>query len=169
MKKFIKENISLGQFFTGFFLFAAITGYCFIKSYPYIIPILFLFFSLHLFFIKKASRKLFLNFGLLAVILLSMAHAVIDLGGWSPYYTPVAVIGMLTMILFNDLELMFIMSLLSSWLATLVLGGDIGMLITFFLGRLSSAVALNLTSPIDLSPTIAATALAIFRDFGVCF
>lgn len=136
MKKFIKENISLGQFFTGFFLFAAITGYCFIKSYPYIIPILFLFFSLHLFFIKKASRKLFLNFGLLAVILLSMAHAVIDLGGWSPYYTPVAVIGMLTMILFNDLELMFIMSLLSSWLATLVLGGDIGMLITFFLGSL---------------------------------
>ena len=132
----MKEKISLRQFLTAVLLFALISGYCFVMQHPYVIPLLLLFFSLHLFFIKRANRKIFLDLGFMLTMLLVMEHVVVRVGGWSPYYIPVAVIGMLTMILFNDLHLMFLMSLLSSCLTTLVVGGDIGLMLTFFLGSL---------------------------------
>lgn len=143
MKSFFKENISLRQFFTGLVILIMIAAYCFLNHYPYIIPLILLFFCLHLFFVKKANYKIFLNIGFLLTLLLVMVHAVRDLGGWSPYYTPVAVIGMLTMILFNDLELMFLVSLISSIVVVLLLGGDVGMLLMFFLGSLMGSYSVR--------------------------
>jgi membrane-associated HD superfamily phosphohydrolase len=136
MKRILKENLSLSQLLAGVLVLTAIGGFCVIKDYPLIIPVLMLFFSLHLLFIKKANYRIFLNLGLLLALTLFMAHGVVHWGGWSPYYIPIAVVGMMTMILFNDLELMFLMSLLASWMIVLVVGGDIGMLITYFLGSL---------------------------------
>jgi len=43
------------------------------------------------------------------------------------------------MLLFNDLHLSFLMGLASSILVSIVLGGDFGMLLTFFLGSLTGA------------------------------
>ncbi|MEW5895846.1 MAG: HDIG domain-containing metalloprotein [Candidatus Omnitrophota bacterium] len=143
MKKMFKENISVGHFFAGVLVFVVISGFCLLKEYPCILPLLLLFFSLHLFFIRKASPRLFLNLGLLIVFVVAMAHSVVIWGEWSPYYIPAASIGLLTMILFNDLELMFIMSLISSWVVTLIVGGDNGMLVTFFLGSLLGAYTIQ--------------------------
>jgi putative nucleotidyltransferase with HDIG domain len=136
MKRILKENISLAQFIIGTLILIGIAGFCAIKHYPLIIPVLILFFSLHLLFIKKANRRLFLNLGLLLTLSVFMAHGIVEWGGWSPYYIPVAIVGMMTMILFNNFEMMLLMSLLSSWVLVLVVGGDIGMLIIFFLGSL---------------------------------
>jgi putative nucleotidyltransferase with HDIG domain len=51
----------------------------------------------------------------------------------------VAGIAMLTMLLFNDLHLSFLMGLASSVLVSIFLHGDFGMMLTFFLGSLAGA------------------------------
>jgi len=143
MEELMKGHVSLRQFLVTIILAAAIAAYCVIQHYPYIIPLVLLIFTLHLFFINRFSRKIFLDLGLMVTILLAMQHMVVQVGGWSPYYIPVAVIGMLTMILFNDLHLMFLMALLSSLLVTLICGGDVGMALTFFLGSLMGAYSVR--------------------------
>jgi len=136
MKRIFKEHLTVSQFFTGFFVFAFLVAFCFAAGYPYIIPLIMLFISLQLFFVQKARRSMLLNLGFLLTLLVFLAHAVVQWGQWSPYYIPVPVIGMLTVLLFNDLELMFIMVLLSSWILTLVVGGDVSMLVIYFMGSL---------------------------------
>jgi len=143
MEELMQGRVSLLQFLITLVLGAVITAYCVVQNYPHIIPLILLILTLHLFFIKRFSRKVFLDLGLMVTILLTMEHAVVEAGGWSPYYIPVAVIGMLTMILFNDLHLMFVMALLSSLLVTLICGGDVGMALTFFLGSLMGAYSVR--------------------------
>lgn len=120
----------------GAVVFAVLIGFCFVSEYPFTVPLLLVFFTLHLFFTEKAGGRMFLNLGFLLALMVFMAHAVMTWGLWSPYYIPVAAVGMLTMLLFNDFELMLIMSLASSLILTLVVGGDMGMTIIFFLGSL---------------------------------
>ena len=52
-------------------------------------------------------------------------------------------ISMLTMLLFNDLQLTFIMTFLSSTFVSLIVGVDFGMMITFFLGGFTGAFSVR--------------------------
>ena len=96
MKIPIQTNISyLAAGLTVFVvLFLAI--FCEIVDYPLIIPLLFLFIGLHLFFVKKAKIKLFLHLGLLTTLLLFSIHAFKEYFK-IPLALPVSYFAMLTM------------------------------------------------------------------------
>jgi len=120
--------------------------FCWAVQYPLIIPLFLLFLAIHLVFSsrgepvgRKASLKLFLNFGLLLALIVFTAHVVSHYTEMPLRYVPVAAIAILTMLLFNDLQLAFVMAFASSVLVSLVLGGDFGMMLTFFMGALAGA------------------------------
>ena len=113
--------------------------FCWAARYPLIIPLFLIFLAIHLVFAGKAGPKLLLNLGLLLAMIVFTAHAVFYYTDLPSRYVPVAGIAILTMLLFNDLELSFVMAFASSVLVSLVLGGDFGMMLTFFMGALAGA------------------------------
>lgn len=116
---------------------------CKIMGYSLIIPLLLFFIGWHLSFSNKGSLNLFLKLGLMLVLLLGIAHAVVYYFKFSIYYVPVAGITMLTMLLFNSRQLSFLMAFIGSLLISLIFGGDFGMMITFFLGSLAGAYSVR--------------------------
>ncbi len=113
--------------------------FCWAVQYPLIIPLFLLFLAIHLVFSGKASLRLFLNLGLLLALIVFVTHVVFHYTDMSLRYVPVAGIAILTMLLFNDLQLAFVMAFASSVLVSLVSGGDFGMMLTFFMGALAGA------------------------------
>ena len=118
--------------------------FCWAAQYPLIIPLFLLFLAVHLIFSShrepnggKANLKLFFNCGLLLALIVFAAHVIVHYSGMPLLYVPVAGIAILTMLLFNDLQLSFAMAFASSVLVSLVLGGDLGMMLTFFMGSLA--------------------------------
>jgi len=132
------SSVLLAAFVTIF-----LTVYCYFVGYSLIIPFFLLFLGVHLKFCHKSSVKVLLNLGLLLVLVLFTAHIISYYTVWSVYYIPVAGIAMLTMLLFNDLHLSFIMALASSVLMGFVLHGDFGMMSTFFMGGLAGAYSVR--------------------------
>lgn len=144
VKKHTREN------FTHIFLAAlSVTGlwvFCWAVQYPLIIPLFLLFLAIHLVFSsrreiagRQVTLKLFLNLGLLLALIVFAAHIVLHYTDMPLRYVPVAGIAILTMLLFNDLQLVFVMTFAGSVLVSLILGGDFGMMLTFFLGSLAGA------------------------------
>lgn len=119
------------------------TAFCKISNYPLIIPILLLFFGLYLSFSGKGNTRLFLNLGLLLTLIVFTAHAVSQYTALPVYYIPVACAAMLTMLLFNDLELSFLMGIVCSIVVTLVLDGDFSMMSIFLLGSVTGAYSVR--------------------------
>ncbi|OGX39215.1 MAG: hypothetical protein A3C36_06850 [Omnitrophica WOR_2 bacterium RIFCSPHIGHO2_02_FULL_52_10] len=133
----IQKNIA-GILLT-FAVVALLTAFCYYINYLLILPFFLLFLCLHLKCCQKGSYQRILHLGLLLSLLLFTTHIISHYTSWPPYYIPVAGIAMLTMLLFNDLNLVFIMSLAASVLVSTVLKGDFGMMMTFFLGSLTGA------------------------------
>src|SRR3989338_3699475 len=92
-----------------------LTGFCMISNFSLIIPLLLLFSGVHLYFFKKASFRLFLNLGFLLTIIIFITHIFKQYLTPVHYlYIPVACIAMLTMLLYNYLQLAYIVSLFIS-------------------------------------------------------
>jgi len=104
-----------------------------------IILLLVFFFGVHLLYFKKASPKLFLHLGLLLALLVFAAHALKSYSHLIGFYLPIASVAMLTMLLFNDVQISFMMALMSAVLAGIVLGFDLNETLIFFLGGLAGA------------------------------
>lgn len=119
------------------------TLFCKLTGYSLIIPLLLFFLGWHLAFSDKGQIKLFLQLGLLITLIIFITHGAVNYFNVSPYYIPVAGIAMLTMLLFNSRQLSFIMAFICSLIVTLILNGDFGMMITFFLGALAGAYAVR--------------------------
>lgn len=113
--------------------------FCWAARYPLVIPLFLFFLAIHLTFSRKSNLKLFLNFGLLLALVVFAAHVIVHYSDMPVRYVPVAGVAILTMLLFNDLQIAFAMAFASSVLVSLVLGGDLGMMLTFFLGALAGA------------------------------
>lgn len=132
---------------------SALTVFCWIAHLSLIIPLLLLFLGVHLFFFQKSSMKLFLNFGLLLAIVMFTTVAFERYTTLSPLLIPVASIAMLTVLLFNDLQLAFVMSFLSSVLVSLMIAEDqwliplglrrMDVMLIFLLGGLTAAYTLR--------------------------
>ena len=120
-------------------LFSVLTVFCHFVNYSLLIPFFLLFLGFHLKCCGTGNFKSFLNLGLLLTLIVFTTYIISQYTAWPPYYIPVAGIAMLTMLLFNDLHLAFLMGLASSVLVSVILGGDFGMMLTFFLGSLSGA------------------------------
>ena len=138
--KFSKEEYI--NFGIAFLIVALLAIFCYSFGYSLLIPLILVALGTHLFFIKKASFKVFLDLGLMLFLLILGSHFV-NQYNQSPYvtipvyYIPVAGVAMLTMLLFKDLQISFIMSFLSSVVVTSILGKDTGIMLTFFLGSLA--------------------------------
>ncbi|HBG60942.1 MAG: hypothetical protein A2Y03_10760 [Omnitrophica WOR_2 bacterium GWF2_38_59] len=117
--------------------------FCWLMHYSLVMPLFLLFLALHLKNFKEACIKIFLNLGLLLAIILFVSYAINQYSTIPLFYIPVASIAMLTMLLYNDHELSFIMAFASSVLVCLVIGGDFGMLLTFFIGSLTGAYSVR--------------------------
>jgi len=111
--------------------------FCYLAEYPLILPVFLLFLGLHLHFFKKANFSLFINLGLLLAVIVFTTHCIIHYTTLELLYVPVASVAMLTILLFTDLQLAFLMALAASVLVTIIIGGDFGIMLTYFLGSLA--------------------------------
>lgn len=120
-----------------------LTVFCNLVGFSLIIPLVILFLGGYLFFFKKANLHLFLCLGLLLTLLLCVTNAVIEYTDIQALYIPVASIAMLTMLLFNDLQLAFLMSFAGSVIVSLLLNADLNIMLTFFVGSLTASYAVR--------------------------
>ena len=122
-------------------LLGIVLGMC---KYPVIIPVVLFFLGLHLWFFGKAKIRLFVNLGLLIAILIFVVDVINSYPNITPLYIPVASLTMLTMLLFNDLQLVFMMSFMASTITALMTtGSPISLMLTFFLIGLTVSYALR--------------------------
>ena len=119
--------------------FLALVVFCYFSGLPLIIPLLVFFFGVHLFYFKKVKPRLFLHLALLLALLVFAAHALKSYSHLIHFYLPIASIAMLTMLLFNDVQISFMMAFMSAALAGIVLGFDLNEMLIFFLGGLAGA------------------------------
>ncbi len=113
--------------------------FCQLSDLPLIIPLVLLFLGIHLYIVQKSTPKLFLELGLLLTLFLSVAYPLVRYIGINPYYLPVASVAMLTILLFNDLELAFIVSFAGSALMTFLIGQNFNVFLVFFLGSVAGS------------------------------
>lgn len=148
-----KIKISYRDAIVSLGLIFILAVFCKVTELSLIIPFLLLFFGLHLAFLGKSSVRLFLNLGLLLTVVVSGTSILQNYTTHCPLYLPVAGIAMLTMILFDDLHLVFIMSFLSSafvglllsqsrWLVTLGVS-PLDVTLIFLIGSLAGAYAVR--------------------------
>ncbi len=132
-------NISRDQSIMVAVTFLALVVFCYFSGLPLIIPLLVFFFGVHLFYFKKVSPKLFLHLALLLALLVFAARALQSYSHLIHFYLPIASVAMLTMLLFNDVQISFMVALMSAVLAGIVLGFDLNETLIFFLGGLAGA------------------------------
>ncbi len=139
MKALLKYGINYKDLVATVVALFILTVFCWVTHFPFIIPLLLLFLGIHLLFFKKATFSLFLNLGLLLSILVFTTYAMMQYTTIPAIYIPVASIAMLTMLLFNDLQLAFIMSFVSSVLVGLLVKWDLNLMLMFFIGNLTAS------------------------------
>ncbi|MBF0483521.1 MAG: HDIG domain-containing protein [Candidatus Omnitrophica bacterium] len=147
MNMIIVENKKSKGIFSGYIIglvfFALFIFFCYKIDFPLSIPLLFFVVGIYLNYFHKATVKLFLNLGLLLVILMFVTDSVLHYTDLSGYFVPVAGFSMLSILLFNDIQLTFLLTLLSSVTASLILGGDFNMMVIFLVGGLTGATVVK--------------------------
>ncbi len=110
--------------------------FCHFSELPLLIPLMFFFFGLHMFYVRRTKWQVFLHLTLLLVLLLGVAHTLKSYHIFSLYYTPIACVAMITTLLYNDIQLSFVLSLMASSLVGMMVGFSLPDMIIFFLGSL---------------------------------
>ncbi len=124
-------------------LLIALTTFCYFVNYPLVLPLLLFILSIYLSIFRKTDFRFFLNLSLLLVLIVFTTHAITFYTEIPFYYIPVSSIAMLTMLLFDDIKVSFVMAFISSLLVSIIVGGDFGVLITFFIGSLIGALTVR--------------------------
>jgi len=153
IKQIIKQIIDKKSQILKVSLIAVIVVLMFITAYlievSYIIPFLLLVVAVHIKNGTKDFKRLILPFSLFAVIIIVSAQLLVKYSDAVPflsyYFIPVIAISMLTMVLFEDLRLTFIVTLLSSISAGKIAGDSINLTIIFFIGGIMSGLLVRTT------------------------
>ena len=150
MKTPSQDNISYAQAGIVVGCFTVLTIFCYWVNFSLVIPLVLVFLGIYLFFIKKANYRLLLRLGLLLTVLTFSTHFILAYTTILPLYIPIASVAMLTMLLFNDLQLAFLMALSSSIVAGLlisekmrVINDPLHIMLIFFLGGLTAALSVR--------------------------
>lgn len=117
--------------------------FCYFSSISLLVPILFLFFGLQLFYVRKVSWRTFLHLTLLLVLLMGTAHLLKMYGVFSMYYTPIACVAMIATLLYNDIHLSWVLSFMASALIALMVGFGVPEFIIFFVGSMTGSYAVQ--------------------------
>ncbi|HRZ40654.1 MAG TPA: HDIG domain-containing protein [Candidatus Omnitrophota bacterium] len=139
----LKGQVSFKDSLIALAVIMALSLFCFSIGLTFAVPFLLLILSFHVFSVRRGNSRRFLHSGLLLAILVSMAYWLAVYHKVSPYFMPVPMITMLTMLLFNDLHLVFIMAFISSILSVLIVGGDLNMMLVFFMGSMMAAYSVK--------------------------
>ncbi len=139
MHNLLKEHISFWKAGLVVLIFVLLGIFCHLLRFPLVIPLFLLFLGIHLFFLRKANLQLFLQLGLILALIVFVTYSLTEYTDINPYYIPVASFAMITMLLFNDVELAFIMSFAGSTLVALLLGRGLNILLIFFLGSIAGS------------------------------
>ncbi len=124
---------------TAVIIFVILLGYCAVAGFSLLIPLLLVFYGCHLALFKKIDARRFLHLGFLLVLIATCGHMMVEYWKFSPYVVPVASVAMLTMLLFNDFQLAFSMSFMSSATLSLAFGFPLNYCIIVFIGGLTGA------------------------------
>ena len=124
---------------TAVMIFTILLGYCLVAGLSLIIPLLLVFYGCHLALFKKIDGRRFLHLGFLLVLVVALGHTMTEYWKFSPYVVPVAGVAMLTMLLFNDFQIAFSMSFMSSAVLSLAVGMPLDYCIIVFVGSLTGA------------------------------
>jgi len=139
----IKTNAHVVSVGMSLLIVGLLTLFCYWAGISLVIPLLLLFGGIHLYYSQKASVRLFLDLGLLLTLGMFMAHALLEYTKIPSFYFPIASVAMLSMLLFNDLQIAFVMSLLSSAIVGLIVGSDFNLILTFMIGSLTGVYAIQ--------------------------
>jgi len=139
MKDFIRQNITVPQALLIIGIVILIGLLCAISRISLIMPLVLLMLGAYLLILKKPDFRLYLRLGLFLSAVASGTYAVVHYSTINPYYIPIASIAMLTVLLFDDLELAFIMSLASSLLVSYIWDGQLDTMMVFFIGAITGA------------------------------
>jgi membrane-associated HD superfamily phosphohydrolase len=120
-------------------MFIAFAAFCRAAHYPPIISVLTFFVGFHFIFFKKDNLKKCLYSALLLALMIVTADVMIRAYDVSPFLVPVASVVMLTVFLFNDLHLAFVMAFLSSAIVMMIAGADYRLMLVYFFGGMSGA------------------------------
>ncbi len=143
--KITKSNANL-QNFIWLIVMVAVGGvalFCHLAGISLAIPLLVLYGGIYLYYDQKARLRLLLHLGLLLTLTLVMGYFLMQYSPTPSFYIPIASVGMLTMLLFSDLSLAFLMSLLASMVIGILAKNDLTLFLTFFIGSLSGVYAIK--------------------------
>src|SRR3989338_7498278 len=143
----IKTNAHVVSVGMSLLVMGLLTIFCYWAGLSLVIPLLLLFGGVHLYYSQKASVRLFLNLGLLLTLGMFMAYSLLEYTKIPSFYFPIAALAMLTMLLFNDLQIAFVMSLLSSAIVGLIVGSDFNLILTFLIGSLMGVYSIQDARP----------------------
>ncbi len=130
--------------FTGLtvVVMAVLFAFCYVAQISMAIPLLLLFGGIQLYFNKNASARLLMYMGLLLVSIMAVANYLV-IRDVPSFYIPVSSVAMLTLLLFNDVQIAFLMSLIASAIVGLLVGSDFNLILTFFMGSLAGVYSLK--------------------------
>lgn len=138
-----KIKTEKSNFFAASSIFLLLTGYCLFAGLSLLIPLLLLICAFYLSVQRGVASRCFLRLGFLLALLAASAHAMTFSSSFSLYFIPVAAAPMLTMLLFNDLQLAFAMAFLSASIVALLTGAGFHCMLGFFIGGLTGAYAVR--------------------------
>ena len=137
MRQYIRDSFSRDQVIISIFAVVILSIFCFIANIPMAAPLILYLLGVYLFYFRKAKFRTLLHLGFLLALIVFAAHSILEYSLLSTFYIPIASVAMLTMLLFSDLQLAFLMSLAASAVVTLVVAGDFNYFLTFFMGSVA--------------------------------
>ena len=156
MRELIQAHISFRDAILVIFTLVILILFCQVVGFSLIIPLLLLFLGVHIFFLRKADFRLFLQLGLLLSLNVACTNYIMQHTAISPLFVPVASFSMLVILLYNDAELAFLMAFVSSVITSLlltnslyatdtnyILGGQLDIMLIFFLGSLTAVYTIK--------------------------
>jgi len=143
MKNRILNNLRISDFLLIALLFIALGFFCYSASLSLSIPLVLVLLGFYIWNQKSVDYKIFVDLGLLLTLIVFIAYTSVKYVFFSPFFIPVAAIGVLVMLLYDDLHLAFIMSFASSVLVGFVLGNRFDLMIVYFVGSLVGAFSVK--------------------------
>ncbi len=143
MKSPILNNFRLTHFSLVAFVFLALGFFCYGANLSLSIPLFLVLIGFYLWYQKRASRTVLLNLGLLLALIVFVSYTFIKYVPFFHLLIPVSAIGLLVILLYNDLQLAFLASFVASVLVGFILGNRFDLMIVYFLGSLVGAFSVK--------------------------
>ena len=115
-------------------ILVVLTFFCKILHFSLSIPLFLIIIGLHLKITHKADSRLIINLGLLLTLIVTAVIFITQYTDIPFYYIPVASVAVLTMLLFNNYYLAFLMTITSGVVVSLILNSGFETFFIYFLG-----------------------------------